>query len=70
MEKITRNEARQLLREFEVMETKIKCVKNMLSVCTVLSNKQSLLVKYDVKRHRKSYFTAKYKNAEFRKISI
>jgi len=56
MKKITRNEASQLLRKFGVMETKIERIKNALIVYSILSNNSSLLVKYDVKNHHKSYF--------------
>ena len=56
MKQITRNEASHLLRKFGVIDTKIERVKNVLIVCTSLPNDLSLLVKYDVKKHHKSYF--------------
>ncbi len=56
MKQITRNEASQLLRKFEVIDTKIEHIKNALLVYSNLSNNRSLLVKYDVKKHDKSYF--------------
>lgn len=56
MKKITRDEASHLLRKFGVIETKIERIKNALIVCSILSNNRSLLVKYDVKKHHKSYF--------------
>ena len=56
MKKITRNEASQLLRKFRVIDTKIERIKNALQVYSMLSNNRSLLVKYDVKKHSKSYY--------------
>jgi len=56
MKQITRNEASQLLRKFEVIDTKIERIKNALLVYSNLSNHRSLLVKYDMKKHDKSYF--------------
>jgi len=57
MKRITRNEASQMLRKFRVIDTKIERIKNALQVYSILSNNRSLLVKYDVKKHSKSYFT-------------
>lgn len=56
MKQITRNEASQLLRKLGVIETKTERIKNALLVHSILSNNRSLLVKYDVKKHSKSYF--------------
>jgi len=56
MKQITRNEASHLLRKFGVIDTKIERGKNALLVYSRLSNNQSFLVKYDVKKHDKSYF--------------
>jgi hypothetical protein len=56
MKQITRNEASQILRKFGVINTKIERIKNALFVYTNLSNNRSLLVKYDMKKHHKSYF--------------
>lgn len=56
MKQITRNEASQLLRKFAVINTKVERIKNALLVHSNLSNNRSLLVKYDMKKHNKSYF--------------
>ena len=56
MKQITRNEASQLLRKFGVIDTKIERLKNALLVYSNLSDNRSLLVKYDTKKHHKSYF--------------
>jgi len=56
MKQITRNEASQLLRNFGVIDTKIQRIKNTLLVHSVLSNNRSLLVKYDMKKHNKTYY--------------
>jgi hypothetical protein len=56
MKQITRNEASQLLRKFGVIDTKIERGKNALLVYSMLSNNRSFLVKYDMKKHDKSYF--------------
>lgn len=59
MKQITRTEASQLLRKFGVIDTKIERIKNALLIYSILSNNRSLLVKYDVKKHHKSYFIEK-----------
>jgi hypothetical protein len=56
MKQITRKEASQLLRKFGVVDTRIERSKNALLVYSILSNNQSFLVKYDMKKHDKSYF--------------
>lgn len=56
MKQITRGEASELLRKFEVMTTKIERAKNTLLVYSNLSNNCSLLVKYDTENHHKTYF--------------
>lgn len=56
MKQITRNEASQLLRKFGVIDTKIERGKNALLVYSMLSNNRSFLVRYDMKKHDKSYF--------------
>ena len=56
MKQITRNEASQILHKFEVIDTKIERIKNALLVHSILSDNRSMLVKYDVKKHSKSYF--------------
>jgi len=56
MKQITRDEASQLLRKFGVIETRIERAQNALLVYSILSNNRSFLVKYDMKKHNKSYF--------------
>jgi hypothetical protein len=56
MKQITRDEASQMLRKFEVVDTRIERSKNALFVYSLLSNNRSVLVKYDTKKHDKSYF--------------
>ncbi len=64
MKQITRNEASQLLRKFGVINIKIERSKNALLVYSMLSNNRSFLVKYDLKKHDKSYFVENEKNKE------
>lgn len=59
MKQITREEASQLLHKFGIIDTKIERSKDALLVYSMLSNNRSLLVKYDVKKHYKSYFIDK-----------
>ena len=59
MKQITRNQASQLLRQFNVIDTKIERSKSALLVHSILSDRRLLLVKYDLKKHDKSYFVEK-----------
>ncbi len=55
MEQITRQQAEKLMLKHKVVKTNVKQAKNELCVFFTLSNKKSFLVKYDVKKHDKSY---------------
>lgn len=59
MKQITRKEASQILHEFGVIDTRIEHIENALLVYSNLPNSQSLLVKYDMVNHGKSYFVEK-----------
>ena len=59
MKQITRKEASQILHEVGVIDTKIEHNENELLVYSNLPNSQSLLVKYDMVNHGKSYFVEK-----------
>jgi len=56
MQKINRAEIEKLLFNFQVVKTKVEQDKKELRVFTTLSNRDSFLVKYDLKTRRKSYF--------------
>lgn len=56
MQKINRTEIEKLLFDFEVVDTKVDQDKKELCILTTLSNRDSFLVKYDLKTRRKSYF--------------
>lgn len=56
MKKITRTQAEQLMLKHKVVKTNVKKDKRELCVFFTLSNDTSFLVKYDIKKHRKSYY--------------
>ena len=56
MQKINRAEIEKLLFNFQVVKTKVEQDKKELRVFTTLSNRDSFLVKYDLRTRQKSYF--------------
>ena len=56
MKKITRTQAEKLMHKSKVVETNVKKYNKGLCVFFTLSNGKSCLVKYDGKKHSKSYF--------------
>jgi len=56
MQKINRAEIEKLLFNFQVVKTKVEQDKKELRVFTTLSNRDSFLVKYDLKTRMKSYY--------------
>ena len=56
MKQITREEAEKLFLDYQAVNTNIEHDSCELRVFSTLSNRQSFLVRYDIKEHRKSYF--------------
>ncbi len=56
MQKINRAEIETMLLNFNVVNTKVEQDKKELRILTTLSNRDSFLVKYDLKTRSKSYF--------------
>ena len=61
MKQITREEAEKLFLNYQAVNTNIEHDNCELRIFSMLSNKQSFLVRYDIKEHQKSYFV---ENAE------
>ena len=56
MQKINREKIEKMLVDFDVVNTKVEQDKKELRILTTLSNRDSFLVKYDLKTRMKSYF--------------
>lgn len=56
MKKISREQAEQLLIDYNVIKSIINQNENELCVSMILSENKSCLIKVDIKTHKKTYF--------------